>query len=63
MFLKISTINVLKTKIIKNLPSEKNLPVLKNCNDRNLGPVLSLVRSKKPLLFKREGRTKQLTCK
>ena len=63
MFFEISTINVLKAKIIKNLPSEKNLPVLKNGNDRNLGPVLSLVRSKKPLVFKTEGRTNQLTCK
>ena len=63
MFFEISTINVLKAKIIKNVPSEKNLPVLKNGNDRNLGPVLSLVRNKKPLVFKTEGRTNQLTCK
>ena len=59
----LSTINVLKKKIIKNLSSVKNLPIFKNRNKRNLGPVLSLVLDKKPLLFKREGRTKQLIYK
>lgn len=63
-YFKVSTINGLERKIMYNLSSVKNLPILKNRNERNLGPVLSLVLNKKPfLLFKREGRTKQLTCK
>ena len=60
----VSIINILKRKITKNLSSVKNLPIFTNRNERNL--VLSCPWSTTInlfQLFKKEGRTKQLTCK